>query len=487
MTRGPGGGNACAVAGAGLLLSSPADAHTFGQSYVLPIPLELYGWAAGAALTISFLAAAWFLRERHLGLPSELSWSAENPLSRLLLNLLRALALAFLIVTICAGLLGHPNRNNNLSMPMFWMVFVLGFAYFSAFVGGLYEAANPWQTVCHVLGRAFAPFRKGLFRYPEQALGYWPAVLLYLVFIWVELFGHTRPVSLAHWLLGYSAVNLGGSLLWGTAAWFRYAEFFSVFLRVVSRVAPFVIERDEQGGWRWTLRWQFSGLLGRAPRHNSLAVFIVCMLATTAYDGFHETVPWLRFFWSTLIPWWDPDIGLRALWVYRHWMDYYNWLGLPLACGVYYLLYFLAVWLGRCLARSTLPVGELTRGFAFTLVPIALVYHASHYYTLIQTDAFRVIPLFSDPFNQGWNLFGTRDSFQYTIIPNMDVTWHTQVALIIVGHLVSVILAHREALRLYGNARQATLSQIPMLCLMVTYTVAGLWILALPIQTPHFQ
>ncbi len=462
-----------------------AHAHNFGQSYVLPIPLEIYGWAAGTVLAISFLAAAWFLRARQPGTPPERAWSAAGPVSRALLHLFRALALLLLALTISAGLLGHPNRNNNLSMPLFWMVFVLGFAYFSALVGGLYEAANPWRTLAAVPGRLFRPFRDGLFRYPERTLAYWPAVFLYLVFIWVELFGHSRPVTLAQWLLGYTAVNLAGSFLFGIKAWFRYAEFFAVFLRIVSRMAPLAIER-EAGGWRWKLRWQFSGLLGHAPAHNSLTFFIVCMLATTAYDGFHETVPWLRFFWSTLIPWWDPGVGLRALWLYRDWMDYYLWLGLPLACGFYFGLYVLAVWLGRTLARSVQPLRELLRGFAYSLVPIALVYHASHYYTFIQTDAIRVLPLLSDPFNQGWDLFGTRESFRYTIIPSMDVTWHTQVVLIIVGHLVSVILAHREALRIYGNARQATLSQLPMLVLMVTYTIAGLWILALPIQTPRF-
>ncbi len=486
MTRDRTGCNALLAVSGLLLLPGLGQAHTFGQSYVLPIPLEFYGWTAGAALTISFLAAAWFLRERHLGVLPQRTRPVDGMAARLLLSMCQALGLLLLALTISAGLFGHPNRNNNLSMPLFWMVFVLGFAYLSAFIGGLYEAGNPWQTVSGLLGRFIRPFQSGLLRYPRDTLAYWPAVLLYLTFIWVELFGHTKPASLAHWLLGYSAVNLLGSFLFGARAWFHYAEFFAVFLRIISRMAPFSLERDTGGSWRWSLRWQFAGLLGRDADHNSLTFFIVCMLATTAYDGFHETVPWLRFFWSTLVPWWDPDIGLRALWLYRHWMDYYLWLGLPLACGFYFLLYFLAVWLGRTLARSTLPLGDLLRGFAYSLVPIALVYHASHYYTFIQTDAIRVLPLLSDPFNQGWNLFGTRDLFQYTIIPSMAVTWHTQVALIIIGHLVSVLLAHREALRLYGNARQATRSQIPMLLLMVTYTVAGLWILALPIQTPRF-
>ncbi len=468
------------------LLPGSAAAHTFGQSYVLPIPLALYGWSAAAALLISFIAASWFLRDRHLAVPPERSWPADHFASRTLLLVLQLAALGMLCLTIASGWFGPANRNHNLSMPLFWMVFVLAFAYLNAFVGGLYERVNPWRTLVLALGWLVRPLRRGLFAYPFRWLGYWPAVLLYLMFIWVELFGHTKPASLALWLLGYTGVNLFGSLLFGARAWFRYGEFFGVFLRVVSLIAPVTLERSANDRWQWRLRWQFAGLLGRTPDHGSLVFFIVCMLATTAYDGFHETVPWLRFFWSTFIPWWDPDIGLRALILYRPWMEYYMWLGLPLACLFYYALYVLAVWLGRTLARSDIELGTLLRSFGYTLVPIALVYHASHYYTLLQTDGIRVIALLSDPFGRGWDLFGTRETFRYTVIPQMDVTWHSQVALIILGHLIGVLLAHREALRIFGNRRQASLSQIPMLGLMVLYTVAGLWILALPIQTARF-
>ena len=65
----------------------------------------------------------------------------------------------------------------------------------------------------------------------------------------------------------------------------------------------------------------------------------------------------------------------------------------------------------------------------------------------------------------------------------MRWVWHTQVALILFGHIVSVYLAHVVALRVFPTRREAMLSQLPMLCLMVFFTVAGLWILALPMQS----
>ncbi|HET9489266.1 MAG TPA: hypothetical protein VFR64_05900 [Methylomirabilota bacterium] len=45
----------------------------------------------------------------------------------------------------------------------------------------------------------------------------------------------------------------------------------------------------------------------------------------------------------------------------------------------------------------------------------------------------------------------------------------------------AVCLAHMMALRVYGDARKALRSQIPMLVLMVLYTVSSLWILSQPL------
>jgi hypothetical protein len=47
--------------------------------------------------------------------------------------------------------------------------------------------------------------------------------------------------------------------------------------------------------------------------------------------------------------------------------------------------------------------------------------------------------------------------------------------------VIAVALAHVTALRFYGGRRMALLSQIPMLVLMVGYTMLSLWILSQPI------
>jgi hypothetical protein len=149
---------------------------------------------------------------------------------------------------------------------------------------------------------------------------------------------------------------------------------------------------------------------------------------------------------------------------------------------VYLAAYLASSWLAKTLTRSPRSLRELSLCFAYSLVPIALVYNVTHYYTLILTQGVQIVRLASDPFGAGWNLFGTASSMVGPALPAMGAIWHTQVGLILLGHIVSVHLAHLEALRVFPDRRAAMISQLPMLLLMVLFTSVGLWILAQPIQ-----
>jgi Na+-driven multidrug efflux pump len=63
----------------------------------------------------------------------------------------------------------------------------------------------------------------------------------------------------------------------------------------------------------------------------------------------------------------------------------------------------------------------------------------------------------------------------------MGAVWHTQVALILVGHVVSVYLAHIIGANTYHTRRQVIVSQLSLLFLMVALTIIGLWVLSLPL------
>ena len=47
---------------------------------------------------------------------------------------------------------------------------------------------------------------------------------------------------------------------------------------------------------------------------------------------------------------------------------------------------------------------ELTLRFAMSLVPIAFVYHVTHYYTLLLSQGGQLYRLVSDPLGNGWHI-----------------------------------------------------------------------------------
>jgi hypothetical protein len=53
-----------------------------------------------------------------------------------------------------------------------------------------------------------------------------------------------------------------------------------------------------------------------------------------------------------------------------------------------------------------------------------------------------------------------------------------QVATLVGGHVLGLVLAHDRALALFPSGERAVRSQYPLLVLMVLYTVAGLWLLS---------
>ena len=258
---------------------------------------------------------------------------------------------------------------------------------------------------------------------------------------------------------------------------------FSVFFRLLGTLAPVEYQPTaERGSWQVRFRAPFVGALAERPEQMGLVLFVLFMLASTTYDAIHDTEMWLNIYWKHLImlaqPLWGTDMA-KAEGPLMLWYMIFKRGGLLASPLVYFALYMLVMVWTKALTRTTMSVRTLALEFVTTLVPIAFVYFVSHYYTMTLLEGARIPVLFTDPFGLGWNLFGVQP--QKPSYLDMGVIWHTQVALILIGHVISVYLAHSVALRVFPTRRQAILSQLPMLLLMIAYTAIGLYVLSLPL------
>jgi hypothetical protein len=344
------------------------------------------------------------------------------------------------------------------------VVWWVGLAFVCTLIVDLWALASPLA--------ALFPGNSGIVRYPDW-LGAWPAVLLFLAFAWAELVwpDNDVPAYLARAATAYALLTWAGMLLFGRETWLAHGEAFSIAFGILGRFAPL-----EVAGGAVRLRVPGAGLLARSAPSFSFVVFVLLMLATVTFDGFLETALYQRA--ATELQ------GARLLFELSE-------LGLPeneliatlalLAFPLAFIsAYLLAAWAMTRLGGAP-DVGGMARAFVLSLVPIAVAYHLAHYFSLLVTAGQFIVPLASDPFGFGWNLFGTAGYKVDLGIVSPYVFWYGAVVLIVAGHAIAVFVAHVEALRLFADRRRALASQLPMLALMVAYTMLSLWILAQPI------
>jgi hypothetical protein len=469
------------------LLPTVCDAHSFGTPYVLPLPLWMYVYGCAATLILTFAALGFLAGAQET--PGSAFNRAANaraitfPMGRLGLWVFRAGAAACLLLTVLAGFIGSADAGQNIGMCLFWVLFLQGFAYLTCFIGDLYALINPWRWAVAALERMGLDLSTRRVRYSPQ-WSYWPAFFSYLALIWIELFIGPKPCALAIALLLYGAITFVGVTLVGKAVWFEHADVFSVLFRLVGRMAPveYVRGRDDTS-WRVRLRLPFTGTLSDRPHHWSLVLFVLLMLSSTTYDAIHDTALWIGLYWRQglwfLQPLWGDDLGKAQQMLMGGYLIYRQ-VGLLLFPFLYFLLYLFALWAAKALTRTPLPVRTLALGFCYSLIPIAIAYHFTHYCAFLLTQIRQLPQFMSDPFGFGWNLLRIgRNSAQPVL--QMGMIWHTQVGLLLAGHVVSVVLAHRIAKVTFSTRRQVIISQVPLLGLMVAYTVLGLWILSLPL------
>jgi hypothetical protein len=484
---------------AGPFFVRPALAHGFGQSYDLPLPLWLYLYGAGAAVLVSFVPISLFAggaKVESYEYP-RLDLLSKTPLqvlltSRVFLFGLQLLSVLLFVLVIVAGFVGKQSESYNFAPTFVWIVWWVGFSFFTAFVGNLWPLLNPWKIIFE-WAEALAG-RVGLRLevrepYPE-AWGVWPAMTLYAAFVWIELvfYGASLPLSISLLVLAYSVLSWSGMALFGKDTWLRGGEAFSVYFGILGRFAPTEVRvkttqpcrgcdacaeetRDCVGCYECfararpeerelDLRPPALGLARPERPPAGATVFVILMLAGVAYDGLLATPLWLEVVLLTSM---TQTMGLFLL---------------PLI--------FLAVYLGfvklsQVAGGGRVPLRRLAPAYVYTLVPIAIAYQVSHYYTYLLIQGQAIIYHLSDPFGWGWDLFGTAGYEIRVGVVSAAFVWYSQVVLIVTGHVLAVYLAHVVSLRYFGSPQLALRSQLPLLALMILYTIFSLWILSQPI------
>ena len=462
----------CAAAG-------DAGAHALGQRYDLPLPLGYYLLASGAAVAVSFVILALFLRRLGGALARDFDQRplASGAVPAAIVAVGRTFLIATLVLVVAAGLFGNQGPFKNIAPVTVWVICWVGLSLFSAFVGNVWTIFNPWAAIFAVAEKLAARWGRQLsLRLPYPLwLGAWPACAFFWLFAWFELVaaGRDVPRNIAIAAAIYSLITWTGFVLFGRRAWLKNGEVFSIVFGLFGRFAP--LHFAANAPWTWKLRPYAAGLLTRKPLAPSMTAFTLLILATLSVDGLMETPLWRALAERIL-----SDSADAAKPMQYQLLATALLVAGPITLGA---LYFGIVGLMTRLAGG--PALAATAGlFVLSLVPISIAYHLAHYFSLLAIAGQFIIPLVSDPFGYGWDLFGTTLYRIDISVVDARFIWYLAVIAIVTGHVIAVWLAHLTAFAVYADAAAARRSQYPMLALMISYTMLSLWILAEPIVSP---
>jgi hypothetical protein len=436
----------------------------------LPVPLWLVLWAAAIVLILSFLAlgALWKspqLDRRRVGhpLPAGLERFLRSPI---LHGVVGAISAGLLVLIFLTALIGEPSSAQNITPTFIYVLFWVGLVPVQVLFGNVWRVLNPWlalangvEWVWRKLGQDWKP----PLQYPER-LGLWPAAFFLLCFVAMELC-YAEPASpraLALAIALYSYAMWFGMAAYGRREWDTHGNGFTVYFGLLARIAPF----GEHDG-RLVLRIPFSGLSGRDETPGVVA-FVAVMLGSVGFDSLSRAPFWQNLRARIEGPYILDQPGRAELFS----------TALSLAGLLGCVLLVAAAYLGavRVAERSVSYDRSLVPEFIQGLVPIALVYAVAHYFTLLVIQGQYALPLASDPFGYGWDLFGTVD-YAPNIAPfTPNTVWWIQVGAIVAGHAAGLAVAHDRAVTILP-ARDALRSQYAMLGLMIIYTVGGLLLL----------
>ena len=479
--------------------------HVFIEPFTPPVPLMLCIVSGAVAVIGSFVLITFVPR----GIVSHPRYPHVNLLQWNWIRLVHRIhgifwiqlsSVCIFVVVVIAGFWGNADPVYNLAPTFVWVIFWVGITYVSAFVGDVWSILNPWKIIFGWVTNIGVILNVRLFRSPflvyPPKLGAMPGLLLFLVFAWIENV-HSQavvPLRISQYIAAYSLVTWVGMFVYGKDTWLRHGEMFSLAFGFLAKFGAIQAQWERKSptandGGVYNMNAPNEeqdeknppvvSAINCQPWATRLLVvekvsiwqmfFVLSLLATVTFDGFTGTIPWMNI-----------QIYLRGI------VDspgLISTLGLMSSIMLFCGIYFGFAAMMSLSSGGNLGFVQSATTFVYTLIPIALAYHLAHFLLFLLIQGQLMVTLISDPLGLGWDLFGTSNHRINFMLVSDNLFWFTSVIAIVVGHIIAIFLSHSIALRVIASHNYAVRSQVPMIILMVAYTIASLWILTQPMYS----
>ena len=341
-----------------------------------------------------------------------------------------------LSLLILPGLIGDENANTSITPLVIWVFFWIGVPVLGLFFGDVYAKFNPLD----------------IYKTPNtNPKSVYIATTLFLGLTWFELVwnkpGNPTHIGVVFLVLLFITVT---------------SKFF--LQKASIEVDPLHLLHHLYSKLRLTIsKPVLKNMLENISNLSNLKgmeYFVLLMIGTVTYDGLRGTTYWRNLFGSSVL-----DISFSTL----------AFLSINL---IVILSYRFACWFAIKVSGESKNLNEISLLFGHTMLPIAFAYHVTHYLSLLLYESQSLIFRLNDPYGLGWNLFNINEvSINYFLSP--VALWAIQVFVTLAGHMLSVVLAHDLAVKLFGH-KQSDKTQYIFLLITVGLTLQALFVLSVP-------
>jgi polyferredoxin len=490
-----------------------AMGHDAAMAGLPPMAFYLALAAAAALVLLSLQRRSWFSRpapawRRELTAWRPLAWVVRRRPLQFGLQVPLVLTL-FLILS--AGFFGTPVAERNFATVATWTVWWTLLIVDIVLLGRMWCLVCPWEALA-AWTRRLAFWRRRdeeplalELEWPRFLRNVYPATFFFVALTWLELgFGVTRnPRATA--ILGLVMILLAvlPALVFERRSFCRYGCLIGRICGLYSMLAPIEVrardldvcrscrtkdclQGNENGypcptgqclaGMRTNtyctvctecvkscrndnvainLRPWGSDLATVAKPRRDEAILALVMVSLTSFHGLTMTPAW-----AELLAWLRAATGLGYLAAFS--------LGMSVVLALPGALYLLV-----CAGAACSP----TR-YAYPLIAIALTYHLAHNAGHFLLEAGNFVPVVSDPFGSGRDLFGTR-GFVPSPLASQSIVWTLQIALVLIGLYWALRTTERAHLAAADVGRRGRVVPAAFLLLL---TVVNLWLLAQPME-----
>ena len=393
----------------------------------LPIPFDivLNSSALVVLITFVYLKVSW--KESIITPRQEVFNDRQNFIGKLF-------GIIILFLLVAPGIFGNESSKTSVAPLILWVFLWIGVPVLGLLFGDIYSKFNPLNLFSLKSEK------------PESV---YFACILFIGLTWFELVWRKpgNPLNIAIVLITlFVCVNL-----------LRY------FLKKsLIEVDPLLLLHYLYSKLKlFNSRPYFRSLLdsiGNLAKLKGIEYFVLLMIGTVTYDGLRETTFWYNQFGSR-----TDDMGFSTM------------MFLIMNLGTI-LFYRFACFFAIKVGGSDLKLNHVSNLFGHTMLPIAFAYHVTHYLTLLLFESQTFFYRFNDPIGIGMNILNVEEpTINYFIEPL--VIWGIQVAVTLLGHMLSVVLAHDLSVKLFGH-QQSDKTQYIFLFITVALTLQALFVLS---------